>query len=87
METDSSQPPPQPDACIICGAPLEDGDGFGWCVNCDPRTEIEKLRRQVAELEAALASAVGSMELHPGTSEPALFEWNVPANAPGNERS
>jgi len=77
---------PQPDACIICGAPLEDGDGFGWCVNCDPRTEIEKLRRQVAELEAQLAATTGSVA-PAATSEPAQFAWNVPPNAPGNERS
>jgi len=86
METDSSKPQ-QPDACIICGQPLEDGPGLGWCADCAPRTEIEKLRRRVVDLEAALASAIGSMELHAGTSEPTLFEWNVPPNAPGNERS
>ena len=85
METDSSKP--QPDACIVCGQPLEDATGLGWCTDCDPRTAIGKLRRRVVDLEAALASAIGSMELHPGTSEPTLFEWNVPANAPGNERS
>ena len=87
METDNSQP--QPDTCIVCGQPLEDGRGLGWCADCNPREEIARLRRHLVELEAALASAVGSMELHPGTSEPTQFEWNVPANAPGNgnERS
>ena len=39
--------------CIFCDQPLEDGAGAEWCVDCNLREEIDKLRQRVVKLEAA----------------------------------
>jgi len=70
--------------CIFCDQPLEDSAGPEWCVNCNPREEVAKLRQRVVYAEAALASVLGSMA-PPTPDEPASFTWDIPPNAPGHE--
>jgi len=72
--------------CIFCDQPLEDGAGAEWCVDCNLREEIDKLRQRVVKLEAALAATQGSMA-PPEADEQAQFTWDVPPNAPGHERA